>query len=200
MTKQEFLDQIAARLSDLPRKEVLDRLAFYSEMIDDRMEEGLPQEEAVAAIGSVDRVVAQIVADIPLVKIAKDRINRRRRLKVWETLLLWVGSPIWGSLLISAFAIVLSLYASLWAAVISLWAVFGSLVGSGFGAIVGGGYFAVTASIATGFALIGAGLVCLGISVFCFYACRPLSTAAVRLPKRLAIAIKSCLMKKEDKS
>ena len=78
MKKQEFLDRIAERLSDLPRKEVLDRLAFYSEMIDDRMEEGLPQEEAVAAIGSVDSVVAQIVADISLIRIAKKKIKARR--------------------------------------------------------------------------------------------------------------------------
>ena len=199
MKKQEFLDRIAERLSDLPRKEVLDRLAFYSEMIDDRMEEGLPQEEAVAAIGSVDSVVAQIVADIPLVKIAREKMKRRKRLRVWENVLLWVGSPIWGSLLIAAFAIVLSLYATLWAVVISLWASFGALIGSGIGGTVAGICFAVTANAPTGFAVIGAGLVCLGISVFCFYACRPLTTAAVRLPKRLAIGIKSCLMKKEDK-
>ncbi len=200
MTKQEFLDRIADRLSDLPRKEVLDRLAFYGEMIDDRMEEGLSEEDAVAAVGSVDTVATEIVTDIPLVKIAKDRITRRKRLHVWETVLLWVGSPIWLSLLISAFAVVLSLYASLWAVVISLWAVFGSLVGSGFGAIVGGGAFAFTASTATGVALIGTGLLCLGLSVFCFYACRALSIGAIRLPKQLARVIKACFMKKEDKS
>ena len=200
MTKQEFLDQIASRLSNLPRKEVLDRLAFWGEMIDDRIEDGLSQEEAVAAIGSVDSVATQILADIPLVKIAKARIQRRKRLKVWETVLLWVGSPIWGSLLIAAFATLVALYASLWAVVISLWAVFGSLVGAGFGALVGGGYFAVSASVGTGVALIGAGLLCLGISIFCFYACRALSIGTIRLPKKLALGIKACFMKKEDKS
>lgn len=199
MTKQEFLTRIAEKLDTLPRQEVSERLAFWGEMIDDRMEEGLSEEDAVAAVGSVDTVVTQIVADIPLVKIAKHRIKRRKRLHVWETVLLWVGSPIWLSLLISAFAVVLSLYASLWAVVISLWAVFGGLIGAGIGGVVGGIYFGCCANLLTGLTLIGSGAVCIGLSVFLFYACKTLSKGAVLLPKKLAKAIKTCFLKKEDK-
>ena len=199
MTKQEFLDRIADRLSDLPRKEVLDRLTFYGEMIDDRIEEGLSEEEAVAAIGSVDTVATEIVADIPLVKIAKHRIKRRKRLHGWETVLLWVGSPSWLSLLISAFAVVLSLYASLWAVVISLWAVFGGLIGAGIGGVVGGIYFGCCTNLLTGLTMIGSGAVCIGLSVFLFYACKTLSKGAVVLPQKLARTIKTCFLKKEDK-
>ena len=50
MSKQEFLDQLRARLSGLPRQDVIERLNFYSEMIDDRMEEGLSEEDAKAMI------------------------------------------------------------------------------------------------------------------------------------------------------
>ena len=200
MTKQFFLDQIAERLSQLPHQEVLERLSFYGEMIDDRIEDGMSEAEAVAAVGSVDVVVAQIVADIPLVKIAKEKIKRRKRLKAWETALLWVGFPIWGSLLIAAFAVVLSLYASLWAVVISLWAVFGALLGSGIGGILGGGVFSVTTNLPTALALIGAGAVCTGLSIFCFYGCRAVSVGAVALPKKLVLGIKACFLKKEGAS
>ena len=44
MNKQEFLAKLQTNLSGLPEKEVQDSLGFYSEMIDDRMEEGLSEE------------------------------------------------------------------------------------------------------------------------------------------------------------
>ena len=87
MNKQEFLCKLREALIGFPKQDVEDRLAFYSEMIDDRIEEGLTEEEAVFAIGSVDEVEAQIVAEIPLVKIAKEKIKPKRRLKTWEMLL-----------------------------------------------------------------------------------------------------------------
>ena len=200
MRKQDFLNQIATSLSSLPKDEVSDRLSFYAEMIDDRIEEGLSEEEAIRAIGSSDEVIAQILADIPLVKIAREKIKRRKRLKVWETVLLWLGSPIWLSLLVAAFAVAISLYASLWAVVISLWATFGSLIGSGIGGIVGGIYFAISANLPTGFAVIGAGLLCVGLSAFLFCGCQIITQIAWRLPKRIAIGIKSRSIQKEDKS
>jgi len=39
MNKKEFADKLRARLSWLPPKEIEDRISFYMEMIDDRMEE-----------------------------------------------------------------------------------------------------------------------------------------------------------------
>ena len=50
MNKQEFLAQLRKQLSGLPLKDAEDRITFYSEMIDDRMEEGLSEPEAVSAI------------------------------------------------------------------------------------------------------------------------------------------------------
>jgi uncharacterized membrane protein len=49
MGKQEFLTRLGKALSGLPREDIEERLNFYSEMIEDRMEEGLSEEEAVAA-------------------------------------------------------------------------------------------------------------------------------------------------------
>ena len=45
MRKQEFLAQLRKALSGLPQDEIEERLTFYGEMIDDRMEEGLSEEE-----------------------------------------------------------------------------------------------------------------------------------------------------------
>ena len=127
MSKQEFLTRLRKGLSGLPQADIEERIAFYSEMIDDHMEEGLSEEEAVSAAGTVDEIVAQAVAETPLAKIAKERIRSKRRLSAGEIVLLALGSPIWLSLAIAAFAVILSLYISLWAVIVSLWAVFVSL-------------------------------------------------------------------------
>ena len=53
MTKIEFILSLSRALQGLPQSDVTERLEFYNEMIDDRIEDGLSEEEAVAAIGSV---------------------------------------------------------------------------------------------------------------------------------------------------
>ena len=55
MTKQEFLNQLRMGISGLPQEDISERLTFYREMIDDRMEEGLSEEEAVAFIAEMKK-------------------------------------------------------------------------------------------------------------------------------------------------
>ena len=121
MTKQEFLSALRKRLSKLPKQETEERLAFYSEIIDDRIEEGSTERDAVQSLGTVEEIASQIIAEIPLTKIVKERIKPKRRLNALEIVLLVLGSPIWLSLGIAAFAVLVSVYAVLWSVVISLW-------------------------------------------------------------------------------
>ena len=103
MSKQEFLVQLRKGLSGFPQEDIEERLTFYSEMIDDQMEEGIMEEDAVSRIGSVDTIISQIKADIPLAKLVREKITPKKHLKAWEIVLLVLGSPIWLSLLIAAF-------------------------------------------------------------------------------------------------
>ena len=80
MTKLQFLLSLHNKLSGLPQNEIEERLNFYSEMIEDRIEDGLSEEEAVSEIGTVDEIAEQIVSDIPLTKIAKEKIKPKRRI------------------------------------------------------------------------------------------------------------------------
>jgi len=197
MSKQEFLARLRKGLLGLPQDDIEERLTFYSEMIDDRMEEGLSEEDAVSAIGNVDEIVAQVIADIPLAKIAKERIKPKRRLKAWEAVLLALGSPIWLSLGVAAFAVILSLYVSLWAVIISLWAVFASLAACSVAGVAAGIGFAVGGNALSGIAMVGAGIACAGLAVFAFFACKAVTKGAVVLTKKTAIWIKNCFIKKE---
>ena len=50
MNKQEFLDALRRALSGVPLEEIEERVGFYGEMIDDRIEEGLSEVAAVAVV------------------------------------------------------------------------------------------------------------------------------------------------------
>lgn len=200
MSKQEFLEQLRGRLaglSGLSQDDIEERLTFYSEMIDDRMEEGLSEQDAVSGIGSVDTIISQIVADIPLTKLVKEKITPKKRLKAWEIVLLVLGSPIWFSLLIAAFAVILSLYVVLWSVIISLWAVFGSVTACAVSNIAVGIGFVLTGSL-TGIAMAGAGIVCAGLSIFLFYGCRAATKGTLLFTKKIAFGIKNCFINKEE--
>jgi uncharacterized membrane protein len=49
MNKSQFLKQLAAKLEGLRQHEIDSTIFYYSEMIDDRVEDGMSEEEAVAA-------------------------------------------------------------------------------------------------------------------------------------------------------
>ena len=197
MSKQEFLAQLRKGLSGLPQDDIEERLTFYSEMIEDHMEEGLSEEEAVSAAGTVDEIVTQVVAETPLAKIAKERIKSKRRLSAGEIVLLALGSPIWLSLCIAAFAVILSLYISLWAVIISLWAVLVSFAACSIGGMMACVIFAIGGNGASGVAMLAAGIVCAGLSIFMFYGCKEATKGTLILTKKMAIWIKNCFIKKE---
>lgn len=197
MNKEEFLERLRKALVGLPQDDIEERLAFYSEMIDDQMEEGRSEIEAVAALGPSEEIAAQIVAETPLIKIAKERIRPKRRLKTGEIVLLALGSPIWLSLSIAALAVVLSLYVVLWSVVASLWAVFGAVAACFVGGVLACVIFAVGGSTASGMAMLAAGIVCAGLSIFMFYGCKAATDGALTLTKKLAIWLKNCFKGKE---
>ncbi|MBQ8768213.1 MAG: DUF1700 domain-containing protein [Oscillospiraceae bacterium] len=182
MDKREFLKQLRKGLSGLSRADITERVSFYTEMIDDYMEEGLSEEEAIQRIGTVNEITFQILADASPVP---------KKHNSWKIAAIILGSPIWLSLLISVLAVALSLYASLWAVVISLWSVFGALCSCFLAGILSGAVFAATGYIVPGVAMIGAGLVCAGLSVFVFYGCKAASKGAVLLIKKAGQSIKS---------
>lgn len=198
MNKQEFLLQLGKGLSGLPKDEIDGYLTFYSEMIDDRMEDGIPEETAVSELGSVTELVSQIIADIPLGRLVKEKLAPKKKLKAWEIILLALGSPIWLSLLIAATAVVFSLYVVLWSVIIALWAIFASFDACGLTGIAAGVYFATGGNTLTGIAVMGAGFVCAGLSVFVFYECKAATKGILILTRKLAIRIKNCFINKEE--
>jgi len=197
MNKLEFIEALRQRLSGLPQREVEERLGFYSEMIDDRMEDGLSEEAAVADMGAVETVADQILADIPLSKIAKETIKPQKKLAGWEIALIIVSFPVWLPLLIAAFAVIISIYAVIWSLIIAFWSIFATFIGCTVAGVVSGILFIVLTHEVSGLAMIGAAFVLAGLSILCFFACKQATLGVVQLTHKIALGIKKLFIKKE---
>lgn len=196
MNKQEFMTKLRARLIELPHRELQERLNFYNEMIDDRIEEGLTEEEAVRDIENIDEIASDICAEpTPEEKTLFPLLKReKRKMKWWETTLLAIGSPLWLTLLIAAFSVVLSLaisavaiaislYAVLMSVLISVWAVFASLaVSAPLAAFLS--IFSLLAGdfLSSGFMISGA-LITAGLAILMFFAAQAATRGTLWLTK-----------------
>ena len=164
MTKKEFLSALSRGLSKLPRKEREERVNFYAEMIDDRIEEGMPEPDAVASVGTVEGTVSQILAERPAV--AEESPQKSGGGRVSVILLLLLGFPIWFPILLTFFITVASLLFSLF---VTLWAVEISFAA---GAVGGVGTFFVllaTGQAAMAFFTLGGALVSGGLAILLLF-------------------------------
>ena len=195
MNKQEFIVNLRKRLAGLPEGEIDARAEFYSEMIDDRIEEGASEAEAVLAVGSLDDVVREILSQIPLGSLVRDKIKPKRTFRGWEILLLVLGAPLWLSLLLGAFAAVLGIFASVLSVLVSLWATGVALAASGVGGALAGIVLFLFSNKIAGVGLFGAALACAGSSIFVFYASKAVTKWTFRLTKRCILGTKCWILK-----
>ena len=78
MKKQDFEKLLRYTLYDIPTEELERILQYYSDAIADRMEDGMTEEEAVAALGTREEILAACRMGLPTQTAVK-----RSRKKVW---------------------------------------------------------------------------------------------------------------------
>ena len=78
MKKQDFTKWLRYTLYDIPTEELERILQYYSDAIADRMEDGMTEEEAVAALGTREEILAACRMGLPTQTAVK-----RSRKKVW---------------------------------------------------------------------------------------------------------------------
>ncbi|MBQ8893779.1 MAG: DUF1700 domain-containing protein [Clostridia bacterium] len=198
MNKQQFLTELARRLQQLPPADIARSLDYYAEMIDDRIEDGLSEEEAVGALGPIEEIAGQILMDAPLTTLVKTKTTPARRLQGWEIALLALGFPVWFPLLLAAAVMFFSIYVVLWAVVISLYAADLGIATSAIGCIAAGVITALTGNPAAGLVLWGAGLICIGLSMLFFYLAALAAKGAVYCGKAVLRSVKRILIGKGD--
>ena len=198
MKKQEFLDALRDKISGLPKEDIEERINFYSEMIDDRIEDGKKEAKAIKELGDLDEIASQIIEETPLSKIVKNKVKSATKPSALTIVLLILGSPVWLSLLISAFAVIFSLYVSIWAIVVYLWAVFGSFV-------VSAPVFSLAGIITVflGYPIGGivtslSGILLAGLAILMYFGCLETTKGVIKLTKITILAIKRSLTKKKE--
>ena len=197
MNKTDFLAELKIRLKNLPQDEIDRSVMFYDEMIEDRKEDSMGEEDAVTALGDIDTIVEQIMLDRPLPTLMREKIRPKRRLTPLETVLIVVGFPIWFSLLIAFFAVIVAVYVSIWAVIISLYAtVLGLAIGGVGGVIITLISFGVYPFLGT--LTLGGSLFILGVGILTFFPVNLLAIALVKLTGRFLRWIKSLFIKRRN--
>lgn len=197
MSREEFLTEIQKRLSGLPQADMDERLAFYREMIEDRVEEGITEEDAVAEIGTVDLVVEQIMSETPLTRIVKEKVRPKRKLRAWEIVLLVLGAPVWIPLAAAAIVVVVAAYLVIWTAAICVYAADISMAGGTLAGVISMVPYLKMGNLAgVGFAA-GMGLACGGAAILLFFASEWITKSILELSKRILIRIKALFIGRE---
>ena len=197
MDKLDFLLALAKRLEGLSDADRRASLDYYSEILDDLMENGMTETDAVASLGSVDAIAEEILLDMPLPKLVKAKMKRGRRMTGLEITLLAVGFPIWLPILIALLAVVFAIYISLWAVVISLYAADLAFAVSTPAGILAAVLLFVQGKAAGGLLLLGAGLALAGLSLLWFFLCNLTAKGVCRLGKLTLRGIKACFIRKK---
>ena len=199
MNKAAFLKELRKGLRQLPQAERQQYIDYYAEMIDDRMEEGVSEEEAVAALGSTDEIAAQILTDTP--------VKPARKFPVCAIVLIVLGSPIWLTLalgllmvLLGVALVIAAMYAVLWIMIAVLYAgdlclLTGLVVG-----IAAGCYYAASGLAAPALLLFGSALICGGSTVLLFFGCNKLAVWTAKLGKWAVLHIAALFSRKEKKA
>ena len=164
MTRAEYLARLRECLALMPAEEREAQLAYYEELFDDMLEDGMSEAEVCERLGAPEDVAAELLAEIPMTTLVKSRVKAGGKPSALTIALLVLGAPLWLPLLIAFFAVLLSLLISLWAVGVSLGVVLPavglSLAAVGVGALIR--LFSLPLLMALGSFLSGLGLLILG--------------------------------------
>lgn len=141
MNKQEFLNELRAELEKRSVTNIDNMIEFYDEMICDRVEDGMSEEDAIASMDTISNIVDQAVLDKAIPVLVKERVVKSRNeakkngnLALWITLAV-LGFPLWFPLAIAFAAVILSLFIVLWVLVITLFVVFIAFIAAAVGCL-----------------------------------------------------------------
>lgn len=196
MNKSDFLAALREKLNGVPEEDINKSLDFYEEMIDDRVEDGMSEEEAVEALGSMEEIINQILSEVSLPKLVKEKVRPKQTLKAWEVVLLVLGAPVWVPIVLALCSVVLSCYLVVWVMIISLYALDLSVAFSGLAMVVTAFVALVQGQFAVFGMMFGCGLMAVGLSILLFFGFNLVTKGILWLSKKILIGIKGLFIKK----
>lgn len=198
MKKNELIEQLSARLSGLPSDDIENMVDYYSEMIDERIEDGIDEEEAVAAIGDLDEIVSHILSEIPISKLVKAKVNQKSKLSALQITLIIMGAPLWVPILIAILAVIFSIFVAIFSLVISAFSVVVSFGGVALGGILGALVYIFIGMNINAVVLFGIGVFSAGATILSFILSLEFAKLVIKLIKKTFIWIKFSFIRKGE--
>lgn len=202
MSKEEYLNELKEKLTENNIPGIDAMLDFYDEAISDRIEDGMEEADAVAAMEDTDSIVKAAKLDRPLPALMADKVKETHKEAsekghgaLFVTLAI-VGFPIWFPLLIAFFAIVFSLYISMWAVVVSIYAVELSFAIAAVASLLGCATFAMgQIPFPTAIAFLGCACLFAGLTIILWKPIVAITRGMIKLIKAVFRGIKSAFVK-----
>lgn len=188
MNKTEFTEQLKSSLKGLSELDIKKSVDYYEEMIEDRIEDGMTEEEAVSALGSIDEIKSKILEEIPIAKIVKEKMRPKRALRAWEIVLLILGSPVWVPVSAALIVVALVIYLCFWVIILCLYLTDLAVFLSGFAAIVVA--FVQQNGFNTALFLVGGGIALIGAAILLFFGFTQVAKGMLFISKKMALGIK----------
>lgn len=201
MNKAEFLDELKKSISEYPVEETEKSMEYYAEMIDDRVEDGMTEAEAVASLGSIDSIANQIKCELPITTLVKQRAKEQtkgKKMPVWAIILLILGFPLWGGIVLFILGMVITFYSLIWTMDIMLWTFVLCMAAGAFSGLLGFFFSLFQASFGSAIFYLGAGLFCGGIGIFLFLGTLLITKGIIYGTKRCFLGIKQAIVGKEN--
>jgi uncharacterized membrane protein len=152
----------------LSEEDIDKALDFYMEAINDRIDDGLTEEQAIKAVGTSDEVAEQILMDTPLPKLVSATVKPQRKLKAWEIILIVLGAPVWIPIAIALLSVALAVFITLFALMFALAAVLIGFVISGIALLIMAVIAVFAGGAGTALLKFAVGLVAIGVGILLF--------------------------------
>ena len=192
MNKEEFLNELESRLQGLPRSEIRERINFYDELIQDMVEEGKTEKEAIESFGGIDEVVRTIAGNTKMTSLVKERIRPKRHISALEVVLLIIGFPLWFPLLITFFVLMIVGYFLLWIFALVTYVVEFALIAGGVGGLIS--VFTSSSSVYMNYGYLGLSLLVLGFGFLFIGVCVFATKVNCKIAKNILVGIKNKLI------
>lgn len=192
MTKDEFLDELESRLQGLPKSEIRERIYFYDEMIQDMVEEGKTEAEAIESFGGIDEVVLTIAGKTKMTSLVKERIKPKKKISAFWIILLIIGFPLWLPFLIVFGVFMVVGYMLLWVLILVTYTVEAAFIASAGGAAVATVLQYRDGTLNYGGA--GVAILVAGIACLFFPVCVLATKANIKITKKIFLSLKHKLI------
>ena len=138
MTKNEFLSTLERQLASLPESDRKRSILYFDEIIADRMEEGLSEEEVLAEMESVEEIAKGILSDAAEEPAEPEKtVHKVGGCPLWLAILLAVlAAPIWLPVAFSVAVTLVTIYMVPWILILTLFCVAIAFILGGLAGIV----------------------------------------------------------------